>query len=290
MKFFILAGGYGKRAEPLSLIKPKAVFPLNGIPLLRLLLKQLQTQLGLEGFINPHHLGEQIVQTASHHGRIDFIYEKELSGSRVLQQALPFFSDWLLVINGDTFLEIPLPALLDKMADPAVDGVLLVRPDPSGHYAGLRSKGDVFLDVSLPRHRPGVMYAGVALFKKRAIEKTDDPNFFTSISRNHLYFKIVFYDGIWLDMGTPESYLQANYAYQAHVMARHSNSLSENVEISPRAQVVKSVLWENTRLGDKVSLSECIVTGNVELENISRQRCVISGQGVFPFHRSRGGN
>ncbi|MEI6614185.1 MAG: hypothetical protein WCL37_04750, partial [Chrysiogenales bacterium] len=69
MKFFILAGGYGKRAEPLSLIKPKAVFPLNGIPLLRLLLKQLQIQLGLEGFINPHHLGEQVVQSAGHDGK-----------------------------------------------------------------------------------------------------------------------------------------------------------------------------------------------------------------------------
>jgi NDP-sugar pyrophosphorylase family protein len=283
VKFFILTGGYGKRAEPLSLIKPKAVFPLNGVPLLRLLLKQVQSQLGLEGFVNPHHLGEQIVKTAGHDGRIDFIYEKELSGSRILQQALPFFSDWLLVINGDTFLEIPLPALLKKITDPAVDGVLLARLDPSGNYAGICCKGDVFLDVSRPGQRPGVMYAGVALFKKRAIEKINDLNFFTSISKNQLYFKTVFYDGIWLDIGTPESYLRANYAYQAHVMEQRSNSLSENVEISPRAQVEKSVLWENTRLGDKVSLSECIVTGNVDLENISRRRCVISGQEIFPL-------
>jgi mannose-1-phosphate guanylyltransferase len=284
VKFFILAGGYGKRAEPLSLIKPKAVFPLNGIPLLRLLLKQLQTRQCLKGFINLHHLGEQIVQTAGHDDKIDFIYEKELSGSMVLRQALPFFSDWLLVINGDTFLEIPLPALLKKILDPAVDGALLVRLDPSGNYAGLRSKGDVFLDISQPRHGPGTMYAGVALFKKRALEKINDLNFFTSISKYHLHFKTVFYGGIWLDIGTPESYLRANWAYQAHVREQRSNSLSENVEISPLAQVEKSVLWENTRLGDKVSLSECLVTGNVALENISRQRCIISQQGIFPLH------
>lgn len=284
MKFFILAGGYGKRAEPLSLIKPKTVFPLNGTPLLRLLLKQLQARQHLEGFINPHYLGEQIVQTAGLNGKIDFIYEKELSGSMVLRQALPFFSDWLLVINGDTFLEIPLPALLKKIVDPDVDGALLVRLDPSGNYVHLRSSGDVFLDVSHPSHGPGVMYAGVALFKKRAIEKINDLNFFTSINKYHLHFKIIFYDGIWLDIGTPESYLRANWAYQAHVMEPRSNSLSENVEISPRAQVEKSVLWENTLLMDKVSLSECIVTGNVVLENISQQRCIISQQGIFPLH------
>ena len=283
MKFFILAGGYGKRAEPLSLIKPKAVFPLNGIPLLRLLLQQLQARQCLEGFINLHHLGEQIVQTAGHDGKIDFIYEKELSGSMVLRQALPFFSDWLLVINGDTFLEIPLPALLKKIVDPAVDGALLVRLDLSGNYVHLRSSGDIFFDVANPDHSPGVMYAGVALFKKRAIEKINDLNFFTSINKYHLHFKTVFYDGIWLDIGTPESYLRANWAYQAHVLEQRSNSLSENVGISPRAQVEKSVLWENTRLRDNVSLSECIVTGNVALENISQQRCIISQQGIFPL-------
>jgi len=283
VKFFILAGGYGKRAEPLSLIKPKAVFPLNGIPLLRLLLEQLQARQCLAGFINLHHLGEQIVQTAGRAGNVDFIHEKSLTGSLVLRQALPFFSDWLLVINGDTFLEIPLPALLEKIADPAVDGALLVRSDPSGNYAPLRITDDVFMEVSKPGNGPGVMYAGVALFKKRAIEKITDLNFFTSIHKNHLHFKTVFHDGIWLDIGTPESYLRANRVYREHVKDRRSNSLSENVEISPRARVDQSVLWENTRLGDKVSLSECIVTGNMVLENISRQRCIISRQGIFPF-------
>jgi mannose-1-phosphate guanylyltransferase len=283
MKFFILAGGYGKRAEPLSLIKPKAVFPLNGVPLLRLLLKQVQTQQCLEGFINLHHLGEQIVQTAGRNGKIDFIYEKELSGNMVLRQALPFFSDWLLVINGDTFLEIPLSALLQKITDPVIDGALLVRNDPSGDYAHLQSRDGVFLDVSCPGRDPGVMYAGVALFKKKAIEKISDMNFFVSIRKHHLHFKTVFYDGIWLDIGTPESYLQANWAYQAHVMEQHSNSLSENVQISPLAQVEKSVLWENTQLGKNVSLSECIVTGNMTFENISQRRCIISQQGIFPL-------
>jgi NDP-sugar pyrophosphorylase family protein len=176
-----------------------------------------------------------------------------------------------------------LAMLLQKISDPAVDGALLVRPDPSGSYAGLRCEGDSFLDVSQPGSAPGVMYAGVALFKKKALEKIDDMNFFNSIRSHSLHFKTVFYDGIWLDIGTPGSYLQANYAYQAHVHAQQSNSLSEKVVISPLAQVEKSVLWENTRLGAKVSLSECIVTGNVELENISRQRCIISRQGIFPL-------
>jgi NDP-mannose synthase len=283
VKFFILAGGLGKRAAPLSWIKPKAAFPLNGIPMLRLLLDQLRSRFGLQGFINPHHLGEQVVRAAGPGGGIDFIYEKELSGSMVLRQALPLVSDCLLVVNGDTFLDIPLPLLLEKISDPAADGVLLARPDPAGLYAGLRSEDGFFRNVSRPGSTPGVMFAGVALFKKNALAKIDNMNFFNSIRSHRLRFKVVMYDGIWLDIGTPESYLRANHAYQAHIQARRSNSLSENVFISPLAQVEKSVLWENTRLGAGVSLFECIVTGDIELENISRQRCIISRQGIFPL-------
>jgi len=283
VKYFILAGGYGKRAEPLSLVKPKAVFPLNGVPLLRLLLEQLQVRHGLKGFINPFHLGEQVVRVAGHGGGSEFIFEKELSGSLVLRQALPFFSDWLLAVNGDTYLEIPLAMLLGKISDPDVDGALLVRPDPSARYAGLDCEGDLFRGVSRSSSSPGVMYAGVALFKKKTLEKMDDMNFFNSIRRQRLRFKTVFYEGIWLDIGTPESYWRANFAYQVHVHAPRSNSLSPGVVISPAAQVEKSVLWENTRLGAGVSLSECIVTGDIELEGVSRQRCIISRQGIFPL-------
>jgi len=283
VKFFILAGGYGKRAEPLSLIKPKTVFPLNGTPLLRLLLKQLQARQHLEGFINPHYLGEQIVQTAGLNGKIDFIYEKELSGSMVLRQALPFFSDWLLAINGDTFLEIPLAGLMENTAATEIDVVLLVRPDPMGRYAGLRVDDGGFLESSAPGSGPGLMYAGVGLFRKKAIEAIDESNFFRSIQKKRLRCRTVLYDGIWLDIGTPQLYFQANWDYMTHNADPRPNALSENVKISEHSQVEKSVLWEGTRIGPGVHLSECIVTGDIQLEKARHRGQIISRLGVFPL-------
>lgn len=288
MKFFILAGGFGKRAKPLSLIKPKAAFPLNGVPLLQLLLGQLRAQGCVQGFINLHHLAEQVVQAAGADGWIDFIREKNLSGSLVLRQALPFFSDWLLVVNGDTFLEIPLAKLLAKTGDPDVDGVLLTRRDACGRYGSLRCRGDVFLSVSPPRPGAGLMYAGAALFRKRAVEKIDDENFFASISKHRLRFKTVAYDGIWLDVGTPADYLRANDTYRAHIGERSANSLSAAVSISPRARVIRSVLWEGTRLQDGVRLSQCIVTGGVVAKNVALRRRIITDGGIFPLAAAGG--
>jgi len=283
VKFFILAGGYGKRAEPLSLIKPKAAFPLNGVPLLALQLQQLRARDCSEGFINLHHLGDQVAAAAGDGRGIRFIAEKELSGSRVLRQALPYFSEWLLAINGDTYLEIPMSGLLDRAAATDADGVLLLRPDSGGRYAGLRVDGDGFLELDGRQPPPGLMYAGVALFRRQAVEKICDVNFFESIRKNRLRFQTVFYDGIWLDLGTPASYFQANWQYKARCSDHGSNALSENVEIAASSQVERSVLWENTRVGPGVRLSECIVTNGMQLEKIRQQRRIISRLGVFPL-------
>jgi NDP-sugar pyrophosphorylase family protein len=283
VKFFILAGGLGRRAEPLSLIKPKPVFPLNGVPLLTLLLRQLQAKNWREGFINLHHLGEQVVAATAGSPAIRFIHENELSGSRVLQQALPFFSDWLLAVNGDTFLEIPLAGMLEKTAAADVDGVLLLRPDHAGRYAGLCVGAGGFLENSDAQPGPGLMYAGVALFRKKAVEKIDDANFFNSIKKNRLRFQTVFYDGIWLDVGTPQLYFHANWQYKAYCSDGRPNALSENVGISPRSRVERSVLWERTRIGSGVCLTDCIVTGELQLKNTRHSGQIISQQGVFPL-------
>ncbi len=283
MKFFILAGGYGRRAEPLSRVKPKPAFPLNGVPVIALLLRQLRAQGCRQGFINLHHLAEQVVAAAGRGSGIRFIEEKELSGSRVLTQALPDFSEWLLAVNGDTFLEIPLEELQRKAADPQVDGVLLARPDRSGRYARLRCHGDDFLEGGEPAPGPGLMYAGAALFRKRAVEKIDGANFFSSIQEHRLRFKIAPYSGIWLDLGTPAAYFQANWEYMNHCAERRANALSRPVAISPQAWVVRSVLWEHTRIGPGVRMSGCIVTSGIEVEPASYSGQVITPQGIFPL-------
>jgi NDP-sugar pyrophosphorylase family protein len=285
VKFFILAGGYGQRAEPLSLIKPKPAFPLGGVPLLARLLRQLRALGCRQGFINLHHLAGQVVAAAGCGAGIRFIEEKELSGSRVLRQALPFITDWLLAVNGDTFLEIPLPEMLRAASDPQVDGVLLTRRDESGRYARLRIGGSGFLESMEPgaSSREGAMYAGAALFRKKALEKIDEANFFVSIRKKRLRFQTVPYDGLWLDIGTPASYFRASWEFMARFSPQRANALSAHVTISPRARVERSVLWENTRVGPGVRLSECIVTGDLDLRDASHSGQIITPMGVSPL-------
>lgn len=285
MTFFVLAGGFGTRAEPLSRCKPKPAFPLGGVPLIALLLDQLRALDCAEGFVNLHYLGDQVAAAAGDRGGIRFIREDRLSGSRVLSRALPFFSRQLLAVNGDTYLEIPLAELQRRAADPRLDGVLLARSDRSGRYARLRCAGDDFQEITPPAAagQEALMYAGAALFKRAAVEKIDEDNFFASIRRHRLRFQVLRYDGIWLDIGTPASYFQANWEYMAHRGQGGGNALSPGVTISPAARVQRSVLWENTRVGPGAALDSCIVTGGLALGSGEHRGQIVTAGGAFPL-------
>ncbi|HOW44326.1 MAG TPA: NDP-sugar synthase [Candidatus Aminicenantes bacterium] len=284
MMFFVLAGGYGRRAEPLSRIKPKPAFPLGGVPLITRLIAQLRLRGCAGGFVNLHHLAGQVAEAAG--DGVRFFAEEELSGSRVLARALPFLEDELLAVNGDTYLEPPLAEMARLAQAPEVDGVLLARRDRSGAYARLLSDGGRFLDTGAAPGKgatPGWMYAGAALFKKRALAKIDEANFFDSLRRERLDFRVAVYDGIWLDLGTPASYFQANWDFMARRGPQGGNALSPGAGIDPRARVRHSILWAEARVGPGADIDSCILAGGPVLENVRHRRSIVSALGVFPL-------
>jgi mannose-1-phosphate guanylyltransferase len=247
-KFFILAGGYGKRAQPLSLIKPKPLFPLNGTPLIQILLRQLQERGLREGFINLHHMPQPLRQYVQKiieppgSPVIHFFYEKDLSGSRILKEAAGHMTDkdLLLVVNGDSFLEIPVEEMLDKILREQPDGILLVRKnkEKDPQYKIILTKEDRFVGrrIFTGGREPGkgpLMYTGISLFNKNLVQAIDEINFFDMLEKSDFNIKICNYTGPWLDIGDPESYFESDVKYKKHQGIENHNSLSENVFISP---------------------------------------------------------
>jgi NDP-sugar pyrophosphorylase family protein len=283
MMFFLLAGGYGKRAQPLSLIKPKPVFPLNGVPLIRLMLQQLEKEGVPRGFINLHYLPESIRKNVDPDMSVTFFAEEKLSGSMVLRRALSFFEDELLVCNGDVFLDLPVRQLKEKSAHSGTDGVLLVRNNP-GNYPVVRVRGDDFLDIAPASREPAgraLMYAGVAVLKKNVVAGIGDLNFFTSLAKHRWRIKVVVYEGIWLELGDPLAYYRANFAYKQHVSDRGENSISPGVTIADDSIVERSVVWEGTAVSDHSVVSDSIVTGDLVIRNERFSRAIVSRLGIF---------
>jgi NDP-sugar pyrophosphorylase family protein len=282
--FFILAAGLGSRARPLSDIKPKPLFPLNGTPLLTIMLKQLQKKGFKNGFINLHFKPQQIKKTVDSKMDILYFFENSLSGSRILKRSYPLLQKFLLVINGDIYMDIPYEKMLERIETSGADGILLVRKNIDSSYSSIISKGNTFIGINKKSSRKKLMYTGVAIFKKEVIEHIEDTSFFETLKKNpQFYIQIMEHDGLWLDIGSPELYHQANFLYKKHISHTSPNAVSPNVTINATAEVSNSVIWDKTIIKGNSKITNCIITGNMVLNNVYSSNKILMPRKSYPL-------
>ncbi len=134
MKAVILAGGRGKRLVPITDAIPKAMIPINGKPMLAIILSQLKTVSITEVVVVVHHLKEKIRNYfgSSFEGiSIQYVEQKEMDGTAdAVLTAEQFIDDKFLCIACDSLFDT---ALLKRIVQHKSDGVItacLVK-DPS---------------------------------------------------------------------------------------------------------------------------------------------------------------
>lgn len=278
--FFILAGGYGKRAEPLTSCLPKPLFPLNGRSLLSLLTEQMNTFGLRKGFVNVHHLASLITELTFTGLEIQYIEEKKLTGNRILSERINRTENDLLVINGDTFLNIPIDILQNKMNTENVDGVILVRKK-DGIYSSIITDGDTFLKRDKDPAASDLMYAGVSIFRNSFCSKLQEENLFDSLEISQGRIRTIEYTGHWLDLGTPENYFESERRYRRFKGIRAGNSLSNGVLIGDRAEIVNSIIWDGTKINGDAFISDSIVTRGLTIESGVFNKKIITKNGVY---------
>ena len=107
-KAMILAAGFGKRIQPLTLSCPKPLLKINEETLLSNTIRFLELFGIKEVVINVHHLREQIIDYVSKKNfnlKINIIEEKEKildTGGGVLNAIQHFSNNPFLIINPDT--------------------------------------------------------------------------------------------------------------------------------------------------------------------------------------------
>lgn len=281
MKFFLLTGGLGTRAEPLASHLPKPLFPLAGKPLLERMLEQLHAG-GLQaGWLNLHHLPHHFTPLLRDWPGVLTITEERLSGCRVLREAPLEAGEPLLVLNGDMYMEVPLAAMAERMRACAADAVLAVRPRPDDGYNALFLDGDRFLDVDKSRRQP-MMFTGAALFGPRALAAVNEANFFDSWRGAGLRVHTVCAAGPWLDFGDPARYLAANISFIRHYDLPPAQLLA-GARVQVGAEVHDSVLWPGVEVPSGVTLRECIAVGPVRIAPGRYRRRILTPAGEFPL-------
>lgn len=228
MKAMILAAGLGTRLRPLTNSIPKPLLPIAGTPLIVWNLLLLKRYGFHDVVINLHHLGpmiEQALGTGSRYG-LRIIYSREpviLGTGGGLKQAEPNFSGKpVLVLNGDTLVDLDLDALCAFHRQRDAVATLVLRKDPEAARWGLvETDSDNRIVRITGRGKPESgptqprMFAGIHILHPRLLrdvpkgqESSIIDAYVAAIQRDEV---VVGYDhqSYWSDIGTPERYAQA---------------------------------------------------------------------------------
>jgi len=127
MKAVILAGGRGKRLAPITDTIPKAMIPINGKPMLEIILGQLKTIGVAEIVIVIHHLKNKIMDFFSDSFlgiKIHYVEQKEMKGTAdAVLTAEQFIDGTFMCIACDSLFDTQL---LKRIVKHTSDGVITV--------------------------------------------------------------------------------------------------------------------------------------------------------------------
>lgn len=227
----ILAGGMGTRLRSVVADRPKPLALIDGVPFLALLMHALaESGLVRKAVLAVGYKADAIIDFISSHPLpfpVEFSREEEPldTGGAVKKALEKTETDHVLVLNGDSYFEFSLEKFLQQHLKNGVDATLIyTHVDNASRFGRLEIEGDKVkaFQEKTDRSEPGFINAGVYLFKRALFEKFSLPERF-SLERD--LFPLVVpqgmrafrADGVFIDIGTPDSYLLAQTILQSLV-------------------------------------------------------------------------
>ena len=228
MEAIVLAGGFGTRIQSVVSDVPKPMAPVCGKPFLHYLLQSIVRQdikriilaVGYKSEIIIRHFGNKFESA-------DLIYSIEdepLGTGGGIRQAIEMVEgDEVLIINGDTFFDIPFQDLIHFHQKGGYDLTMCLKPmeDFDRYGTVIINKDRV---VGMKEKQPcekGIINGGVYILNKRVIEYFPNGAKFSFEKEileekvNKLKFGAFVSDSYFIDIGIPEDYKKAQEDFRA---------------------------------------------------------------------------
>jgi NDP-sugar pyrophosphorylase family protein len=228
MRAVILAGGEGTRLRPLTLSLPKPVVPVVDRPFLRHQL-DLLARAGVRDVVfsvayRPERVEAVFGDGRDHGVRIRYAVETTPLGTGgAVKNAEPLLDARTVVLNGDILADLDLGAVIARHEAEKASATIVLAPVPNPSAYGLVETdegGRVQRFVEKPRPeeiRTNTINAGIYLLETRVLDLMPEGEtysieraFFPALlARGDLVLGPV-HEGYWIDIGTPEKYLQVH--------------------------------------------------------------------------------
>lgn len=231
MRAVILAGGRGTRLAPYTTVFPKPLVPIGEIPIIEIILRQLQDQGITRVTLAVGYLSELIRAYLEQRSgvfpslSIDYVTEQKATGTAGALGSIPDLADepFFLVMNGDVLTTIDLSEMISyhnatnsdlTIASSArvvkIDlGVLEIDGD---RIVGYREKPSLPYDVSMGIY----IYSPRALSRIKRDEYLDFPDLILQMVADGQRVSAYRTDCRWLDIGRHEDYAMATDIFEKH--------------------------------------------------------------------------
>ncbi|MFI5028451.1 MAG: sugar phosphate nucleotidyltransferase [Solirubrobacterales bacterium] len=305
MKAIVLVGGEGTRLRPLTETVPKPALALVDRPFLAYMVEWLAGH-GVEevvlacGFL-PDVLREALGE-GDHAGTpIRYVAEPRPLGTggalRYAADALgPELGERFLALNGDLLTDLDLTALLDAHKRRGARATLGLHPVPDAAAYGLVHSGEdgevlAFLEKT-GEHSPGEVNAGMYVLERSVLDLIP-PGEGVSIERE-VFPRLVggglgslVLGGYWMDIGTPERYLQASWDILEGTVETLVEPTGPGVFVDPTAEIAegalvgpRAVIGRGCRLASGVEVRGSVLFEGCALETGARVEGSILAAGV----------
>ena len=310
MQALLLAGGEGTRLRPLTHTTPKPVLPLAGRPFLTFMLDWAHSHGVDEAILSCGFMSDAVKQVLGdiYDGmRLRYVIEEQplgTAGPVRLAHDEGLLEDRLFVLNGDVLTDIDLTAELEQHERRGAHATLALYPvDDTSSYGVVPTAEDgaveAFIEKGGGEPPTNRINAGAYVIERDVVDRIPagravsfEREVFPSLVGEGLYgYRAA---GYWIDIGTPERYLEATWDLLAGRASStlpprdetgslvYENCLLAGAHVGPQsvlgrhcsvgtdARVERSVLHDRVHVGADAAIVESVLAERVRVGERAR--------------------
>jgi len=202
MPVLILAGGKGTRLQEVVSDRPKPMADINGEPFMNILLNKYKNH---NIYISVGYKKEYIMD----YYKDEYKYIVEDSplgtGGAIKKAFKEIDSDYLIVINGDTFCDVEIPY--------SYNGKILlfsVFQKDCSRYGKVKTEGDKVIFTEKEDEDEGYINSGVYIISKDLFYEDEEKFSFEEKLKKTSCIDVIESNEYFIDIGVPEDYARAN--------------------------------------------------------------------------------
>ena len=314
MQALILAGGKGTRLRPLTVYTPKPIVPICNRPFLLYQIDTLRragiTDITLSLSYQPQKIEQQLGDGSEFGVHLRYMTEPQPMGTAgAYKYAEGLIREPTVVFNGDILTDLDLKAVIREHDERQATATIVLTPvDNPAAYGLVETEADGRVRRFLEKPKAdeitvNTINAGTYVLNPNVLDYIPDGEnhsfeyglFPTLLARGEKFYAHIPQRTYWMDIGTPERYLQVhddllnNRVARIHIKRREGDSdtatiaeiddismvanectikpgakivnsvLGQGCYVEENARVMSSVIWPHTRIGAGAQINEAII-------------------------------